>query len=163
MSKDARNKAGVANRLILLSVVVAGLIAALIAHAAKPSDFSAAQIGEIWNELWKSGDPKLSMPKIEKLSEQQAIERLTGKWTVMFGVTPDKLTITIGTNRLVEVSGQKDGKDWKKNGAWRVISDKLVVFLEQDNMPSFIFRMGQQDYIFVPWAKTMMSELKREK
>ena len=151
------------NRLILLSVVASGLITALVAHAAKPAEFSAAQIGEIWTELWKSSDPKLLTPTIEKLSEQQATERMTGKWTVMFGVMPDKLTITIGTNRLVEVSGQKDGKDWKKNGEWRVISDKLVVFLEQDEIPSFIFRTGQHDYIFDPWAKTMMSELQREK
>ena len=151
------------NRLILLSIVASGLIAALVGHAAKPADFSAAQIGEIWTESWKSSDPKLLAPKIEKLSEQQAIEGMTGKWTVMFGVMPDKLTITIGTNRLVEVSGQKDGKDWKKSGAWRVVSDKLVVFLEQDDIPSFIFRTGRHDYIFDPWAKAMMSELKREK
>src|SRR6185503_15374327 len=49
---------------------------------------------------------------------------------------------------------------WKKSGEWRVISDKLVLFLKEDNLPSFIFMTGQHPYIFDPWAKTMMSELK---
>jgi hypothetical protein len=151
------------NRLIPFSVVAAGFLGALVLHAAKPADFSTAQLGEVWTESWKSTDPKLQAPKLEKLSEPQAMERMTGKWTVMFGVIPDQLTITISTNRLVEVSGRKDGKDWKKNGEWRVVSDKLVLFLEQDDIPSFIFRTGGHDYIFDPWARTMRSELKREK
>jgi len=88
---------------------------------------------------------------------------MTGKWTVMFGVMPDKLTITVSTNRLVEVSGHKDGKDWKKSGEWRVDSDKLVLFLVEDNIPCFVFRTGKHDYIYDPWAKTTKSELRREK
>jgi hypothetical protein len=151
------------NRLAVLSIVAFAAIGMFVLHAAKPGDFSATQIAEIWTEIWKSADATSRAPKIEKLSEQQVIERLTGKWTVMFGVIPDKLTITVRTNRLVEVSGHKDGKDWKKTGEWRVVADKLVLFLEQDDIPSFIFRIGQRDYIFDPWAKTMKSELKREK
>lgn len=149
--------------LTILIVAASCLIVTLVLQAAKPTNFSAGQIGEIWTELWKSTDPNIRAPKIEMLSEQQVIERMTGKWTVMFGVIPDKLTIIISTNQLVEVSGQKDGKDWKKNGEWRVVSDKLVLFLEQDDIPSFVFKMGQHDYIFDPWAKTMKSELRREK
>jgi len=91
------------------------------------------------------------------------IKRMTEKWTVMFGVMPDKLTITVSTNRLVEVSGHKDGKDWKKSGEWRVVSDKLVLFLVEDNIPCFVFRTGKHDYIYDPWAKTTKSELRREK
>jgi hypothetical protein len=151
------------NHLIRLSFVFSGLIAAIGVHAAKTADFSATEIGKIWTELWKSSDPNLQEPKIEKLSEQQTIERMVGKWTVMFGVLPDKLTITIATNRLVEVSGHKDGKDWKQNGEWRVVSDKLILFLEQDDIPSLIFRTSRYNFIFDPWAKTRMSELKREK
>ena len=137
-------------------------VSAFTLLAAKPADFSTGQIDEIWKEVWKSGDAKIEAPKVEKLSQQQVIERMTGKWTVMFGVIPDKLTISLNTNRLVEVSGQKDGKAWKKNGEWRVIADKLVLFLEEDSIPSFIFRARQNAYIFDPWAKTMMSELRRE-
>ena len=130
--------------------------------AAKPDDFSAEQIDAIWTGVWKSGDPKIKEPKIEKLSEGDVVQRITGKWTVMFGVIPDKLMISLITTRLVEVSGRKDGAAWKKSGQWRVISDKLVLFLKEDNLPNFIFMTGQRPYIFDPWAKTMMSELKKQ-
>jgi hypothetical protein len=78
----------------------------------------------------------------------------------MFGVVPDKLTIALSTNHLAEVSGQKDGKGWKKAGEWRVVSGKVVLFLEQDDLPGFIFRTDQRSFVFDPWAKSMMSELK---
>ena len=139
---------------------VAGVFAL---HAAKPTDFTPSDIEATWTGLWKQVDPKISEPKIDKLSETEVTERLKGKWTVLFGVMPDKMTITIRTNRLVEVSGQKEGKDWKNDGEWRVLSGKLVLFLEHDTMQSFIFRIGQHLYIFDPWAKTYMSELTREK
>jgi len=137
------------------------LIAASRSHGANPVDFSAAELGEIWAGLWKSDNPEIREPQVESLSESEVIQRMTGRWTVMFGVIPDRLTISLSTNRVVEVSGRKDGKDWKKTGEWRVVSDKLVLFLEDDDIPSFIFRIGQRDYVFDPWAKTMMSELKR--
>ncbi len=144
-------------------VIASILVVVLNMLAAKPGDFNTGQIDEIWNELWKSGGTKNGAPKVEELSEQQVMKRIIGKWEVMFGVIPDKLTISLNTNRLVDVSGQKDGKAWKKSGQWRVVSNKLVLFLEQDTIPSFIFRTGGHDYIFDPWAKTMMSELKRAK
>jgi len=150
------------NRHPFLSFVASAILVPFVLFAAKPSDFSAAQIGEIWTELWRSGGSDFRPPEVEKLSEQEAIERLTGKWTVMFGVVPDKLTIALSTNRLAEVSGQKDGKGWKKAGEWRIVSGKVVLFLEQDDFPSFIFRTEQRNFVFDPWAKTMMSELKRE-
>jgi hypothetical protein len=131
--------------------------------AAKTEDFTKEQIGGIWEEVWKSSDPKIKEPKIEKLSERHVVERMVGAWEVMFGVIPDKLMISLSTNRLVEVSGQKDGAAWKKSGQWRVISDRLVLFLKEDAIPSFIFVVGQRFYIFDPWAKTMMSELRTEK
>ena len=150
-------------RFFLLAVAAFVFAGALTLFAAKPTDFSNAQVDEIWTQLWKSGDSKIQEPKAGKLSEKIVIERMTGKWTVMFGVIPDRLTISLNTNRLVTVSGQKDGKDWKKTGEWRVVSDRLILFLEQENLPSFVFTLGHHDYIFDPWAKTMMSELKREK
>jgi hypothetical protein len=147
----------------LPSIIASAFAGALALLAAKPADFSNAQIDEIWTQLWKSDDPKIQEPKVDKLSEKVVLERMTGKWTVMFGVIPDRLTILLNTNRLVTVSGQKNGKDWKKTGEWRVVSDRLILFLEQDDLPSFIFSARDHDYIFDPWAKTMKSELKQEK
>jgi len=151
------------SRFLFLSALAAILTVALLVRAAKPDDFSAEQIDAVWKEFWKSGGPKIKEPKIEKLSESDVVQRMTGTWTVMFGVIPDKLMISLSTNRLVEVSGRKDGTAWKKRGQWRVISDKLVLFLKEDNLPSFIFMTGQRPYIFDPWAKTMMAELRPEK
>ena len=150
-------------RLPLLSALICAVAGVLVLHAAKPTEFSASDIDAMWTELWKSSDTRISEPKIERISEKELSERLIGKWTVLFGVMPDKVTITIRTNHLVGVSGQKEGKDWKNDGEWRVISGKLVLFLEHDSMPSFIFKTAQHIYIFDPWAKTFMSELKREK
>lgn len=81
----------------------------------------------------------------------------------MFGVIPDKVAIIIRTNQPVEVSGQKDGKDWRNGGEWRAVSDKLVLFSEKDNVPSCVFRTRQHIYILDPWARTLVSELKRER
>ena len=116
------------NRIVILSVVASGVIGTSVLHAAKPGDFSAAQIAEIWTEIWKTTGEKIRAPKIEKLSEQQVIKRMTGKWTVMFGVMPDKLTITVNTNRLVDVSGHKDGKDWKRAGSGESSRTSLFCF-----------------------------------
>src|ERR1035441_2216686 len=128
------------HQLFTVAVLAGVLCAALTAHAAQPADFSTAQLREIWKGCWESGDPKIQEPKLEKLSEREVIDHMTGKWTVMFGVIPDGITILLRTNRLVEVSGRKDGKDWNKTGEWRVTSDKLVLFLKQDDLPSFIFK-----------------------
>ena len=147
-----------------LNAVAFTFAVALTLFAAKPEDFDTKKLEDIWKELWKSGDPKIiKEPKLEKLSEQHVIEHMTGKWSVMFGVMPDKLVISLSTNRLVEVSGLKDGAAWKKSGQWRVVSDKLVLFLKEEDIPAFIFLTGQQASIFDPWARTMMSELRREK
>ncbi len=140
-----------------------GLFGSQSLLAAKPADFTSAQLDGIWQELWKSAAPNQGEPKVELLSEQLVMDRMTGKWTVRFGVMPDKLTLSISTNHLVEVVGQKEGKSWKKSGQWRVDSGKLVLFLEADRIPVFVFRTGQRDYVFDPWAKTLMSELNREK
>src|ERR1035437_1774104 len=145
---------------ILVSVLAVTFVAAFQLLGTKSADFSTAQVDEIWKEVWKSADPKTEEPKIEKLSEKRVIERMAGQWTVMFGVIPDKLTVLLRTNRMVEVYGQKDGKAWKKSGEWRAMSNKLVLFLKEDDIPSFIFTTRQRDYMFDPWAKTMMSELK---
>jgi hypothetical protein len=125
--------------------------------------FRPEGINGIWTEIWKSSDPAIKEPKIDRLSEQDVLQRMTGRWVVDFGVIPDRLTLTLHTNRAVEVSGEKQGVAWRKTGEWRVVSNKLVLFLKEDSVPSFIFRTRQRDYIFDPWAETMMSELKREK
>ncbi len=149
--------------LILCGGISSGIIGLNNQIVAKPPDFTAAQVDGIWKQLWKTGDPNITEPKIEKLTEKQVVDGMVGKWTVMFGVTPDKLTILINTNQLVEVSGQKDGKVWKKSGQWKVVSGKLVLFLEKEDLPDFIFTLKKRNCIFDPWAKTMMSELNREK
>jgi hypothetical protein len=151
------------DRLFSVSVLATVFVGTFTSLAAKPTDFSTAEVNAIWKEVWNSADPKIKEPRIEKLSEKQVVERMAGKWTVMFGVIPDRITVSLRTNRIVEVSGQKDGKTWKKPGQWRVVSDRLILFLEEDDIPSFIFRTRRHHFIFDPWAKTMMSELKREK
>jgi hypothetical protein len=145
----------------LALVLIGSLFGAAVLMAAKPADFTNAAIDGIWKESWKSGGPTITEPKLEPLSEPMVLDRMLGRWTVLFGVIPDQIVISLSTNYLVEVSGQKSGKAWSKSGQWRVISNKVVLFLEPDNLPSFIFRSGAQDYIFDPWAKTMRSELKR--
>ncbi|MBI3852365.1 MAG: hypothetical protein HY298_19080 [Verrucomicrobia bacterium] len=65
----------------LLSAIAAVLLPALASYAAKPVEFSTAQLDELWAEFWKSGDPKtIQEPMVEKLSEREVIERMTGKW-----------------------------------------------------------------------------------
>ncbi len=90
----------------------------LSAMAAEPEDFSGDQIAAIWREVWKTGEPKIKEPKIEKLAEGDVVQRMAGTWTDIWA-----LMISLSGNRLVEVSGRKDGAAWKKNGQWRVISD----------------------------------------
>ena len=150
-----------ATQFRFLSVLAAMHAVALILFAAKPEDFGTKDIEGIWKEGWKSDDPKIKEPKIEKLSEQRVIEHMTGKWAAKFGVGPEKLLISLSTNHLVEVSGQREGATWKRSGQWRVISDKLVLFLKEDDIPSFIFLTGRRTFIFDPWAGMMKSELKR--
>ena len=74
---------------------------------------------------------------------------------------PDKLLIFLGTNRQVSVSGIKDGKGWEKHGEWKVISNKLVLFLPEDEFPVFIFRTECKTWIFNPSAKALMSQMQR--
>ena len=145
-----------------LAAAVVFLAGAFRLLAANPEDFSSGEVDGFWRELWKSGGSQIKEPKLEKLSEPQVVEHMAGNWTVLFGVTPDKLAISLGTNRMVTVSGHKDGAPWKKSGQWRVISDKLVLFLKEDDLPGFVFLTGRTTCIFDPWAKTMMSELKRQ-
>lgn len=74
---------------------------------------------------------------------------------------PYKTVISLKTNNQVSVGGIKDGNAWEKHGEWKVISGKLILFLPDDSMPSFIFRKAGKIYIFDPWAKNMMAELQR--
>jgi hypothetical protein len=135
---------------LVLSVVIVNSI------AADSKDFGSKHIDAIWPELWQPGSP----PKIEPLSEQQVIAELIGQWNVDF-VGPDKTIISLKTNCQVSVGGNKDGKAWGKNGEWKVISGKIILFLPDDSMPSFIFRKDGKIYIFDPWAKNMMAEMQR--
>lgn len=129
--------------------------------AANIEDFSEQRINEIWEYVWKSDNPKINKPQTDPLTEAQVQKRLAGRYTVVFGVKPDRLIIVLHTNNVVEVSGQNDGVAWKESGPWRVVSGKLVLFLPKDSLPSFVFSSKQHLYIFDPWAETMMSELKR--
>ena len=150
-------------RQLSFTAALVFLLGVFTLFGADTNDFKTGEVDGIWKELWKAGVPKTKEPKVQKLSERQVAERMVGNWTVMFGVIPDRLVISLATNRLVTVSGQKDGAAWKKTGQWRVISDKLVLFLKEEELPEFIFLTGRKPCIFDPWARTMMSELKREK
>ncbi len=155
------------NKFILcLTLISSGcLFISRMAFAVDPKEFTAAKIQEIWPELWKMGDQEMKAPTIDKLSEQQVIQEMAGKWGLMSGAFgTDKIFVSVETNRTVSVSGIKDGKDWKADGQWQVISNKLVLFVKSDNeLPDFIFRIKGKPYMFDPWSKTLMSEMKREK
>lgn len=146
---------------LILAGIAAAFLWAFTSLAASPSDLSAAQIDEIWKEVWKSDDSKA--PNVEKLSEEYVRQHMLGKWTAMFGVTPDKMTIALAADKSVELSGEKDGQAWKNRGQWRVVADKLVLFLEKDSLPGFIFRSRQKTYVFDPWAKKRMTLMNQEK
>lgn len=159
----SREKAFLKSRIVLsCAAFMVALTTLPTTHAAKTADFNEMHIASIWKELWKSG-VTAEEPRLENLSTNDVIKEMAGEWTVTFGVTPDRVSILLRTNQTVEVSGRKDGKDWKKTGEWRVSSNKLVLFLENDSLPSFVFRTLQRYYIFDPWARRMMSELQRQK
>src|ERR1022692_3482443 len=54
------------------------------------------------------------------------------------------MLISVETNRQFTVSGIKDGKAWEKEGQWKVISDKLVLFAKESEMPGFRFRINRK-------------------
>jgi hypothetical protein len=146
--------------LCLALVLSGGLFVSTVIFAVEPEEFSADQIHEIWPELWKQGAREVKEPAVDPLSEQQVIKEMACEWTMMS--RSDKLLISVETNRQVAISGIKDGKAWEKSGQWKVISDKLVLFLKEDDLPGFVFRKEGKTYIFDPWADTMMSEITRE-
>ena len=148
--------------LCLALVFSGGLFTSTMTFAVDPKTFTPDKIQEIWPELWKMGNREMKVPAIDPLSEQQVIKEMSGKWTVMNG--PGKIFISVETNRQTTVSGIKDGKTWKADGQWQVISNKLVLFVKSENeLPDFIFRIKGKPYMFDPWADTLMSEMKREK
>lgn len=158
----SREKAFLKSRIVLCcAAFMMALTTVPTIRAARAADFNEMDIESIWKELWKSGATG-EEPRLQNLSTNDVI-KMAGEWTVTFGVTPDRVSILLRTNQTVEVSGRKDGKDWKKTGEWRVSSTKLVLFLEKDSLPGFVFRTRQHYYIFDPWARRMMSELQRQK
>src|SRR3954463_12906810 len=70
----------------------------LSAMAAESQDFSGDQIAAIWREVWKTGEPKIKEPEIEKLAEGDVVQRMAGTWTDIWA-----LMISLSGNRLVEV------------------------------------------------------------
>jgi hypothetical protein len=140
--------------LLCLALVLSGVV--FKSFAADAKDFDAKKIEAIWPELWQPASP----PKVEPLSEPRVIAELIGQWDVDF-FGPDKTVISLKSSHQVSVGGIKDGKAWEKHGEWKVMSGKLILFLPEDSMPSFIFRKDGIVYIFDPWAKTMMAELRR--
>lgn len=146
--------------LCLALALICGLFVSTATGAAEPEKFSADLIQKIWPELWKPGKE----PAIDPLSEPQVVQEMAGKWVMLSGALgTDKMLISLETNRQVTVSGIKDGKAWEAGGQWKVISNKLVLFVKPGNeLPSFIFRLKGKPYMFYPWADTLMSEMKRE-
>lgn len=152
------------NPKLLLGLVLV-VLTSTASFAVTPEEFSADKIQEIWPELWKMGAQEMKAPAIDPLSEQQVIKEMAGKWVMMSGsFGTDKILISVETNRQVTVSGIKDGKAWEVGGQWKVISNKLILFVKSGNeLPDFIFRIKGKPYMFDPWSGTLMSELRREK
>jgi len=147
----------------VFGVILAVMLLSSMLFAVTPEGFGPAEIDVIWQELWKSGGQNGKAPPLDPLTEAEALKSITGRWVVEFGVMPDKINLSISTNHTVEVSGQKDGTAWKRSVPWKVMSDKLVFFLKEDSLPSFIFRSERHLYLFDPWSKTMKTEMIPEK
>ena len=145
--------------LLCLALVLSGTI--VTSFAADPKDFNKKEIDAIWPELWESDSPDVKMPAVDSLSERQVIHEMAGQWSMWDGPEPDKLLISLETNRQVSVSGINDGKAWEKHGEWKVISNKLVLFLPEDEIPLFIFHTKGKTCNFNPFAKALMSEMQR--
>lgn len=143
--------------LLIILVLVLNSVA-VTAIAADPKDFGKGDIDAIWPELWESSSG-VKMPVVDPLSQSQVISQMTGNWSTWSQF--DKVLLFLGTNEQASVSGVQDGKKWEKQGEWKVISNKLVLFLPEDQIPVFIFRTEGRPYIFNPWAKTLMSEMQR--
>jgi hypothetical protein len=145
-------------KLVLFLALV--LFVSTVIFAAEPEEFNADQIQKIWPELWKQGAQEVKAPEVDPLSEQQVIKEMSGRWTAQNG--PDKICIVVETNRQAAISGIKDGTAWEKSGQWKVISNKLILFLKGDELPVFVFRIKGDTDMYDPWADTLMSEMKRE-
>jgi hypothetical protein len=152
----------------LLTVAAAFLVSAAISVAQKIEDFKPGEIDAVWKVLWQqSSNPAVKMPAIEKLSEKDVLDHMLGKWTKVQDANdlPDHGQILLGDKHRVEyLCKDKNGKPKKNPGQWRVISDKLVLFMQESSgFPDFIFLIGKTAYMFDPWGKMMKSELRREK
>jgi hypothetical protein len=124
--------------------------------AVEPKDFSNKDIQEMWTELWgKTG------LKIDPITQDDALKKYSGHWVCMFGVGPQKLNITLTKDHKVETSGKTEDKPWKRTGDWKVVSNKIVLFMPEDPIPSLIFSIKGKLFIYDPWSKTAMSQLER--
>ncbi len=117
------------------------------------------QTDAIWKGLWNAA----SEPAIESMTDKEASKYLVGQWTCTFGPTADELVLTISADYRAALAGVKEARPWQKTGEWKVSSGKLVIFLPNETIPSFIFRLKDDFYLFDPWAKTMMTPLNRVK
>ncbi|MBA4148148.1 MAG: hypothetical protein H0X66_08530 [Verrucomicrobia bacterium] len=134
----------------------------------------AEKIEELWKALWNAAPE----PAIDLLSDADA-QTVTGAWTCTYGSSSEEVLVTFAEdgrvtisgkmdeqswvsllqNSNAKISGQSDKKQWQKDGTWKVISSKLVLYLDGDLAPNFAFRREGTFYLFDPLAKTMMSEL----
>ena len=144
---------------LLISLVLVLSSTAVASLAVDPKDFNREQIDKMWPEMWQSSSPHVKVPTVDPLSPEQVISQMTGNWNVRMGW--DKDLLFLETNGQVSVSGIQDGKKWERHGEWKVISNKLVLFMPEDDIPMFIFRTKGELYNFNPWAKFLMSELQR--
>jgi hypothetical protein len=151
--------------LCLALVLSSGLFIFTTTFAVEtPKEFTPELIEKIWPEIWKEGAHEIKVPAIDLLSEQQVIQKMSGQWFILSGVfKTDKILISVETNRQASISGIKDGKAWRTDGQWQVVSNKLIILVKSDNpLPDFIFRIKGKTYMYDPWAETLMSEMKRE-
>ena len=127
--------------------------------AADQKDFSKEQIDAIWPELWKMGATPVKAPKVDPLTESQVGKEMAGKWNVL--CAPKVFYISLETNRQVSVGGIHLGEVLEKRGEWKVVSDKLLLFVPGNSLPDFIFHTQGKTCIYDPNSDTLMSEMRR--
>ncbi|HVY71437.1 MAG TPA: hypothetical protein VHH73_16000, partial [Verrucomicrobiae bacterium] len=112
-----------------------GLFAGFFLSAADPKDFALEEINGIWKEMWKSSSPDVKEPVTQKITGEMARKKLMGTWVVQYGVGPQKLIISLRSNHTVETSGTTDAGPWKRQGSWKIMSGKLILFFKEDSFP----------------------------
>ena len=124
--------------------------------AVTAKDITEEEINGIWKDMWGA-----VMPKVDPMTEAEVRRKMTGKWVCRYGVGPQRLNIVLSKGHMVETSGETESKPWKKTGEWKVIAGKIILFIKEEQLPGYLFRLNEKLFIRDPWSKIGMSEVKR--